>query len=65
MLGVFPQQEKRHEGPLGKRWGWGGCEQYPEPPHPNLLSPNAGRSSSASKSLPSRCPLRRILCICN
>lgn len=44
----------------------GGCEQYSEaPPAPNLPSSNASRSSSASKSLPSCCPLRRILCICN
>lgn len=27
----FPSK-KRHEGPLGKKWDLGGCEQYPEPP---------------------------------
>ena len=34
MLGAFPQQEKRHEGPLGKRWGWGAVSNTQSPPTP-------------------------------
>lgn len=36
-LGAFPQQEMRHEGPLGKTWDWGTVSntqrppQYPQP----------------------------------